>query len=321
MVIEQEEMDDMENVDTESAELAMTDSMAQAGRKILAQQFEKFQAQEAGSRTGEDIEAIHDMRVASRRMRSVLRLLSAYYKAKYVKQFLDGLQSSAGALGRVRDLDVLLTDLQAFQAKQADDEKQAMQGIIDRFQKRRVKALANLNHQFDSSEYAKFIKNFGEFVSSESKGALPVDIDENPYQVRHILPVLLHKRLSTVRAYETIIETVDDETLHNLRIEFKRLRYALEFFEPLLGSSAGGFISAIKEMQDFLGRMNDMTVFEERVKSLKKLSSSEKSARDAYIASLQLESATAHEQVVEKWMAFNKRNTQRLFSDALLVLR
>jgi CHAD domain-containing protein len=76
--------------------------------------------------------------------------------------------------------------------------------------------------------------------------------------VRHVLPALLYNHVGAVRAYDEALENADGTTLHALRIEFKRLRYAVSMFTDVLGSSVKDFVKEIKAMQDHLGRMQDI---------------------------------------------------------------
>jgi CHAD domain-containing protein len=78
--------------------------------------------------------------------------------------------------------------------------------------------------------------------------------------VRHVVPELIYSRLGVVRSYEAVLGSASLEQMHALRIEFKKLRYTLEFFREVLGSSAGEVIEAIKVMQDHLGDLNDADV-------------------------------------------------------------
>lgn len=300
--------------------IELTDTMAQAGGKILAQQLTKMLEHEAGSRTGEDIESVHDMRVATRRMRSLLRLLKRYYQSKSVNKYGKSLQMIARTLGEVRDFDVLISDLQMFASDQKEDVKATIVTLIARLDKRRQKARAKLIQFFDSPAYSKFIPRFSQFII-KAQETPPIDGDETPHQIRHLLPILLHERLAAVRAYETVVDGIDEDTLHALRVEFKRLRYAVEFFHPVLGSSADSFVDEIKTMQDNLGRANDLAVFQSRIKSLKKLKPEEKALVKDYLKSRKRELKALREQFPEQWSSFNKRTTQRQFSDALLVLR
>src|SRR5262249_37628833 len=81
---------------------------AEAGREILRVHFERMDCEQDGTRKGEDIEALHDMRVATRRQRAALRIVSSHFKKKAVKSIRDELRTLADRLGSVRDLDVLI---------------------------------------------------------------------------------------------------------------------------------------------------------------------------------------------------------------------
>jgi len=298
------------------------DAMAEAGRKIFAVQLDKMLSHEDGSRTGEDIESVHQMRVATRRMRSLLKLIGDdTYKSKTVKKYSRGLRDIARALGEIRDLDVLIVDLEDFHQTLPENEKAILDSIIAKIDKRRSKYRQKLNDHFDSKSYRKFVSKFATFTLKSGKGAVSVDSKEIPHQVRHVLPVLLHERLSAVRAYDTVIDGADDETLHSLRVEFKQLRYAVEFFKPVLGASASKFIKEIKAMQDLLGRMNDVVVFTEYMNSIKKLSPEQETVVEHYTTVRENELDILREQFDEQWQSFNTRTTQRQLSDALLVLR
>ena len=82
------------------------DPMSEAGRKTLRFHFRRMLHHEPGTRLGEDIEALHDMRVATRRMRAAFRVFGEYYDPKAVRPYLKGLKRTGRALGAVRDLDV-----------------------------------------------------------------------------------------------------------------------------------------------------------------------------------------------------------------------
>ena len=81
-----------------------------------------------------------------------------------------------------------------------------------------------------------------------------------PYQVRHIAPRLIYEHYERVRAYETVLDGAPISTLHALRIDFKRFRYTLEFFEEVLGPEIKSVIKETKIMQDHLGDLNDTQV-------------------------------------------------------------
>src|SRR5690606_23546242 len=122
----------------------------------------------------------------------------------------------------------------------------------------------------DSKLHRKFLERFTGILTSETKQAPPQDV--LPYQVRHLLPDLIYKHVSAVRAYDAVLEQaiteMDVPVLHQLRIEFKRLRYAVHFFRDVMGSKAEDFIQDLKVIQDHLGRVNDVHVSTESLEQV-----------------------------------------------------
>jgi CHAD domain-containing protein len=218
----------IEKLDAAVQPITPTDLMPEAGRKILLAEFVKMLQSEAGSRTGEDIESVHDMRVAIRKMRSLFRLLAPYYKRNTISPFKTELRHLAWTLGAVRDLDVLIEDIRVYQltlkpAKQAD-----LQQAIDELDQQRQTARVELVELLDSRLYRRLIKDYSKFLLTEGEGAKPLPKDQvTPSQVRHILPIIIYDRLAAVRAYNDVLAEADAPTLHELRIEFKQLRYTL----------------------------------------------------------------------------------------------
>lgn len=302
-------------------ELLTTDSIAEAGRKIFSELLVNMKEHELGSRSGSDVESVHQMRVASRKMRSLFEMIGNYYKPKTVMKHTQGLRTIGKTLGNIRDLDVLIEDLEKFE-KTLDKETQAsLKQIIKKLDKKRGKHRVVLNDMFDSKQYIKFIDRFKKFTQSRKKGVFPISNKSTPHQVRHLLPIILHERLAKVRAYETVLDGAEDEVLHALRVEFKQLRYALEFFKPVLGKSGEQFINEVKAMQNLLGRIQDIAVFTERANAIKQLSPEQQAVVDQYCVTRNHELVDLRSQFYIQWQSFNKRTTQRQFSDALLILR
>lgn len=79
--------------------------MALVAWRVFSQQFARMLALEKAIRKGEDIEALHDMRVAVRRMRSAARVFEDYLDSRKLEPQINGLRKTLRALGDVRDLD------------------------------------------------------------------------------------------------------------------------------------------------------------------------------------------------------------------------
>ncbi len=244
-----------------NAGLAPDDSMSEAGRKVLLYHFERMLFNEPGSRLGKDIEAVHDMRVATRRMRSAFAIFAPFYKEKVVKPYLRDLRRVAQALGEVRDLDVFIEKLSLYQEAQANNTEDSLAPLLEVCEAQRVSARERLVAHLDSPKFAGFVEDFGTFLVTSNAGAIkPKKNSPDAYQVRHVVPRLIYTRYEAVRAYETVLEHASIDTLHALRIECKRLRYALEFFQEVQGPEAQVVIKEIKRLQDHLGDLNDAEV-------------------------------------------------------------
>ena len=305
----------------EKGKILITDHAAEASRKVFSQQLRRMKRQEAGSRTGEDIESVHKMRVAVRRMRSLLELVGDYHPGKTVATAEKLLRQIARVLGAIRDLDVLILDLQHFSATLPPDAQQQAQALISRLDRRRAKRRKRLNAFFDSKAYQRSMRQLESFAKKKGKRARRRMRPHEPQELRHVLPILLHQRLASVRAYDTVLPASDDKHLHTLRVECKRLRYAIEFFAPVLGTSVESFLALILSMQDTLGRINDIYVFVSRLQRLDKLSPEQTALVDDYIARRNNELIQLRAAFYDDWARFNTRAVQRKFSDALLVLR
>jgi CHAD domain-containing protein/transposase-like protein len=235
------------------------DSMAEAARKVLCFSFERMLLNEPGSRLGENIEAVHDMRVATRRMRSAIRLFRPFFKANTIKPFEHALRDVARLLGEVRDLDVFMDKAQHFAQ---ENPELSLDPLVIIWQKRLNKARRALIRHLNSKAFARFVDQFHAFVTTPGAGAraLPGPEEAVAYQVRYIAPRVIYEHYEGVRAYQAVLDGAPLTTLHALRIDFKRFRYTLEFFEEVLGPEIKTVIKETKVMQDHLGDLNDTHV-------------------------------------------------------------
>jgi CHAD domain-containing protein len=296
------------------------DNMAEAGRKILLAEFVAMLQHETGSRSGEDIEDVHHMRVATRRMRSLFRLLRPYYKRSSTRTFTTELRHLAWTLGAVRDLDVLIDDVRTYQATLKAPQQADLQQAIDELDKQRENVRHELVDLLDSRLYRRLLKDFSKFLTTSGDGAKAIPKDEVlPIQVRHILPIIIYHRLAAVRAYDSVLAEADAPTLHALRIELKQLRYTLSLFSEVLGPQAAEFIEEVKNLQDCLGHMNDAVIARAYLSDF--LKDSHLAALTEYLASLEEKEIALKGQLFELWTQFNTRKVQQKLSTAILALR
>ncbi|MDY6876196.1 MAG: CHAD domain-containing protein [Chloroflexota bacterium] len=241
------------------------DPMSEAGRKALLFHFVRMLEHEPGTRLGEDIEELHDMRVATRRMRSAFRVFAPYFNPDALRPFLKGLRRTGRALGRVRDLDVLMERAQHYLATEVSEESPRphddLDALLEDWHGRRETARAKMLAYLDSKQYQRFVQGFGQFLATEGAGAPPPPISRPvPHRVYQVVPALIYTRYEVVRGYEPMIESGSLDMLHALRIDCKRLRYALEFFREVLSSDVEKVVKEVVIVQDHLGNLHDADV-------------------------------------------------------------
>ncbi|MBP1692361.1 MAG: hypothetical protein H6Q37_244 [Chloroflexi bacterium] len=239
-----------------------SDTQAEAGRKVMSQQFLAVLRYEDGTRQGEDIEALHDMRVATRRLRAAFDVFGDAYRPKTLKRLLKHLRATGRALGRVRDLDVFMQKAQNYISAQSEQNGQSgLEPLLQAWQAQREQARAEMLVYLDSKEYQTFKNSFVTFLNTPDAGDRPTPKgNPTPNLVRELAPAMIYDRLAAVRSFDRVIPDAPVEQLHALRIEFKKLRYTFEYFRDVLGPQADGIINEFKGLQDHLGDLNDAQV-------------------------------------------------------------
>jgi CHAD domain-containing protein len=239
--------------------------MAEAARKTFWLHFQRMLYHEPGTRLGEDIEELHDMRVATRRMRAAYQVFGDYLDMDHMAPILKGLRRTGRALGAVRDLDVFWEKTQHYMDTLPPDQPNNLEPLRAVWEGEREVARERMLAYLDSKRYARFTEDFGEFLQIPGAGALPVlaqDGEPVPHRLRHVVPVAVYQRLAAVWAYDEWVTGPDVpmERLHQLRITAKGLRYTLEYFQEVLGPEAKTVIDEVKALQDHLGDFQDAVV-------------------------------------------------------------
>jgi CHAD domain-containing protein len=216
---------------------------------------------EAGTLLGEDIEELHHMRVATRRMRAAFEVFSPAFPPGALKKYRKGLRRTGRTLGKVRDLDVFIDKARRYQESRSAAQRVDLEPLLQAWADARATARKELVAYLQSSRYQAFKEKFSAFVSTPGVGVLPSPAEMPvPYLVREAAPALIYARLAGVRAFDAILHQATLEQFHALRIEFKKLRYTLEYFREVLGEDVKVVINEIKKLQDHLGDLNDANV-------------------------------------------------------------
>lgn len=251
--------------ETQKYTVSPEDPMAFVAHRIFAYQFSQMLAHEKGTRKGEDIEDLHDMRVAVRRMRAAAIVFDEYIESEKVEPHIKGLKRTLGALGGVRDLDVFREKAEDYLKTLPPGREHDLDPLFLILSEEREKAREEMLDYLDSEKYSRFKKDFSEFLDFPESWVLPTTTEKHdslPHRVKDVLPSILYARLANISAYSEWIEGpyVSVERLHRLRIAAKGLRYTLEFFENVLGKEVESLIKDFKALQDHLGDFHDAAV-------------------------------------------------------------
>jgi CHAD domain-containing protein len=237
----------------------LDDHIAEAGRKVLRFHLARMLAKEEATRNGSDPEDLHDMRVATRRQRAAWRVFGGAFRPRRTKAYRRGLREIAARLGAVRDLDVLLDAADAYRGELSNAEQRALEPLLAGWRAHRDDARKLLIRELDADDYRRWVDDYGEFVRHEGLAVVPVAPTE-PHRVRDTAGSQILTAFEAVRAYEPVLRWADVETLHELRIAGKWLRYTLEFSREALPPEAATLISRVTALQDHLGLLNDAHV-------------------------------------------------------------
>jgi triphosphatase len=235
------------------------DHIAEAGRKVLRFHLARMIAREAGTRAGRDPTDLHGMRVATRRQRAAWRIFGEAFRPGRTRAYRRRLRDVASRLGAVRDLDVLLEAAEAYRADLPVDEQQGLEPLLSAWRTHRDDARILLLRELDSEGYRRWLDDYAEFVRHEGT-AVQASGSTIPHRVRDTAASRIQGAFERVRAFEPVLRWADVETLHELRIAAKWLRYSMEFVREALGPEVDPLIARVTALQDQLGQMHDSDV-------------------------------------------------------------
>ncbi|MEM6399348.1 MAG: CHAD domain-containing protein [Cyanobacteria bacterium P01_D01_bin.116] len=247
----------------------------------IEKHFNKTWKWEKAVKNDKDTEALHQMRVGMRRLRTTVSRFNSV--VNFPKSANDkNIGKISRGLGSLRDLDVLKETLKnIYQPQLPKKEKEILDKVINTLDKQRVDAVTDVKAIFKSERYKS--------LKTDLKGWL----EEPSYQplanlkIQQVLPDLLLPEISSfllhpgwlvgtkVEKNKVVISTDFDEKkvdkqlltfseqLHDLRKQAKRLRYQMELFTNLYGEGYANYLAQVKETQEVLGSMQDSAVLNE----------------------------------------------------------
>jgi CHAD domain-containing protein len=224
-------------------------------RTAIASSVARLDANEPALWSERDPEAVHQARIATRRLRSDLGTMRDFVEARWALHLRAELRWFGSELGAVRDIEVLRARLSLHAGLLPDMEADAARNAIRRLEADHTVTRTDLLRALRHSRYAQLHRSLHEAVVAPrvTPAAGMRAIDALPGAVRPAWRRLRH----AVNALPTI---PSDAALHEVRIRAKRVRYASELAAPVIGRPARELAVALTRVQDVLGEHQDAVV-------------------------------------------------------------
>jgi CHAD domain-containing protein len=231
------------------------------GSQCILEQLQAIENEIDGALQGQDIEHVHRMRVASRRLRNTLDLFKDCLPPKKAKKWRDTIRRITHALGNARDTDVQIVLINNLYENDLDARyKPGYRRLLLRLKQRRVKYQAKIKKVFKKLSKKESLPKMKAYFKAYAEKS------QNTYLYT---PALYQKafdavssRLDVFLDLQAHLETPENaKKLHALRIAGKNLRYTLEIFAPLYQDALTPTIDIMKQIQDSLGEIHDDDVW------------------------------------------------------------
>jgi len=286
-----------------------------------------------GVRLGSDIEAVHRMRVASRRLRATIPLFGPSLAGKRHLEWIEVIRGVTQALGQARDKDVQIEHVVSFLEPLKPPYRAGVRRLLLRLRQQRAEIQPAVLKSLQKLEKSGLVTDMAQKLA-------PYDIfrdrlDPNDPVLLGVANQAIREKLDAFLQYDEFVAQPDRvEELHAMRITAKRLRYTLETFIPLFEDGLKPSIKAMRTSQDMLGAIHDADVWqvemprfieEERSRTLEYFGTIRPFKRltpglNLYQESRQLERNQIYSEFLGTWESWKREN---LWEDlkALLAVR
>lgn len=246
------------------------------GMQRLLPLLEAFSQEIEGVKTAQDIEHIHRMRVASRRLRAALPLFMGCIPQREYHKWLLEIQKMTRALGDARDTDVQIafitkiikkrgrgrlnsqTDISSSVSNKGDVETV----LLLQLQKKRSKLQASVLSALEKLEKCGIIDEMRSFFLMQTSGIYKKPKKPTPFGIPPVAALRISRRLDALLSYERWVHTMDAVAEHHaMRIAAKKLRYTVEIYAPLYRLGLKKYLSRVKKIQEILGDLHDCDVW------------------------------------------------------------
>jgi len=281
------------------------ETVADAARKAIAFGVESMTLNQAAAESG-DPEPLHQLRVASRRLRASIELFSGVIYAGQLKIYRRDIPWIAGQAGTVRECDVTSALLKDRAAKIEPELKESIAPLIATLDERRKSEHAVLYEMLASKRFRSLVAKMSQPAIKKVGGSRTLGAAAGQL-IRAIAR-------SAMRYGGELDNQAPAATFHKLRVRIKRLRYALEMFKALGGKRHKRALARLEELQESLGQYHDLTVASAWLHQYAETSGAPPKtilAAGALIQLLARREAKLRRRCVKAWRRFERSETMR----------
>ncbi len=237
---------DAMNIDSNDTTIAV---FLRVARSCIAQ----LQANERGIQTPQNDEYIHQARVALRRLRTALRLFADALPAGFADRWSNAWRDIAQELGDARNWDVFCAEQLPLLDKDLGEHPDLL-ALRSFAHQRQIATHDTAKNYMCSKQYSLNIISFCEALFT---------LRENQESIRGYATKALKRRHKRFVTGARMAHTLNAEQRHEVRIDLKKLRYTLDFFESLYPKKrVQAFSRSLATTQELLGHMNDLATAE-----------------------------------------------------------
>lgn len=243
--------------------LGRRSSIGEVARAAFAASVERLAEHDAVLRASDDEEAVHQARVAVRRMRSDLRTFEPVLDGDWARDLRERMRGLQDGFSEARDADVLLAFLRREAELLPEADRTGAEAAFAPFRAAREHAYASMHAMLREPLYAALLDDLAAAAAhAPSSGIADAAACGVAGDIIGDAWSALCKR---VRKRS---RPVTDAELHRIRIAAKRVRYAAEAVAPVLGRRAHALAKHVEEMQTVLGDQHDAVVARQRLRGV-----------------------------------------------------
>ncbi len=246
-------------------------------------------AHDPGTRLGTEPESLHQLRVAARRLRAVLRTARPILLPAWVTSLEQELEWLSELLGPARDLDVQIAYFADESAELNARDRKLLAPFIAHLRTQREAVQQLVRSELTSARYFELIRRLQQAAHDPS-------VVESPLCIRD-LARREFKKLR--RAISRLGPSPSDTRLHKVRIKAKRARYAADLARSSVGQPATRFLKSARRVQDLLGIHQDALQAERHIRQFLKYSTS---VRAGFVAGRMVERQRHRRDAIRKEM-------------------